>query len=199
MSLQAENVPLVLASKSAIRAKVLRDAGLQAQIIPSELDEGILKARISGPGKLAQALAEEKARTVSAEHPGALVIGADQVMACEGRQFDKPANMEEARENLKFLAGKQHVLYSGIALVQAGERLWAETVSAKLRVRPMTDAYLDAYLEAAGEAILSSVGCYRLEDVGIQLFEEIEGDHLTIYGLPLLQLLPQLRKYGAVL
>ena len=199
MSLQLTHVPLVLASKSAIRAKVLQDAGLHVEIVPSHIDEDILKAEIADPERLAEALAVEKAKTVSAQHPSSLIIGADQIMVCDGRQFDKPANMREARNNLKFLAGKQHVLLSGIALIQNNVCLWSQTVTAKLRVKQMTDAYLDAYLAAAGETILSSVGCYRLEDVGIQLFEEIEGDHLTIYGLPLLQLLPQLRNYGAVL
>jgi len=199
MSLQSPDVPLVLASKSAIRAKVLADAGIKAETVPSGVDEDLLKARISSPEDLAQALAIEKALAVSAERPDALVIGADQIMVCDGRQFDKPADMAEARENLKFLAGKQHMLLSGIALVRGGSCLWAQTVPAKLRVRAMTEAYLDAYLAAAGDSILGSVGCYRLEDVGVQLFESIDGDHMTIYGLPLLHLLPHLRAYGAVL
>ena len=199
MSLQNTNIQIVLASKSAIRAKVLTDAGLRIDVMPSGVDETIRKSEVKEPSALAQTLAVDKAIFVSNQKPDALIIGADQVMVCEGRLFDKPANMKEARENLAFLAGRQHQLLSGIALVQNGQTLWSQTVTASLRVRPMTDEVLDAYLAAAGESILNSVGCYRLESVGVQLFEEIDGDHMTIYGMPLLQLLPQLRKLGAVL
>ena len=199
MSLQLTDVPLILASQSAIRAKVLQDAGLMAESVPSNVDENILKAEIVEPDVLARCLAEQKALKVSVQYPEALVIGADQVLACGDRLFDKPADMAEARDNLKFLAGKRHELHSGVALVRDGDCLWSQTVTARLKVKSMTDTFLDAYLEAAGDAILGSVGCYRLEEVGIQLFEEIDGDHLTIFGLPLLQLLPQLRKYRAVL
>lgn len=189
---------LVLASKSQIRADVLTQAGLSFDVVPSGVDEGELKAEISDPYTLAQALAVAKAKAISAMRPDAFIIGADQVMLCAGRVFDKPSSMQEARDNLAFLSGKPHQLLSGIALVRGGNVLWSDTIVATLHVRALSAQDLSLYLAAAGESILSSVGCYRLEDVGIHLFEKIEGDHLTIYGLPLLHLLPQLRRYGVV-
>ncbi len=198
MSLQNQNMRLVLASKSDIRAKVLKDAGLAFDIIPSKLDENILKAERQNGEDLARELAIAKAMAVSATNSGALIIGADQIAICEGRLFDKPISMAAARENLMFLSAKRHSLLSGVALVKNGECLWSKTVQAQLTVRELTPDFLDAYFAVAGEAILNSVGCYRLEGVGVQLFEKIEGDHLTIYGMPLLQMLPQLRKLGVV-
>ena len=197
-TLQNPEHELVLASKSQIRADVLTQAGLSFEVVPSGVDEDELKAEISDPHVLAQALAVAKAKAISASRPDAFIIGADQVMLCAGRVFDKPSSMQEARDNLAFLSGKPHQLLSGIALVRGGDVLWSDTIVATLYVRALSAQDLSLYLAAAGESILSSVGCYRLEDVGIHLFEKIEGDHLTIYGLPLLHLLPQLRHYGVV-
>ncbi|MGC6475993.1 MAG: Maf family protein [Parvibaculales bacterium] len=197
-TLQNLDHDLVLASKSQIRADVLSQAGFSFEVVPSGVDEDELKAEISDLHALARALAVAKAKTVSATRPEAFIIGADQIMQCAGRVFDKPSSMQEARDNLAFLSGKPHQLLSGIALVRGGEVLWSDTIVATLHVRTLSEQDLSLYLAAAGESILSSVGCYRLEGVGIHLFEKIEGDHLTIYGLPLLPLLPHLRQWGVL-
>lgn len=189
---------LILASASAGRAALLTGAGISFSIEPAHIDEAAIKAKFSSKGKsdaqaLAGYLSEEKARAVSARHKDAFVIGADQILSCAGRLFDKPANLAEARANLAFLRGRKHTLHSSVSVARAGEIVWRHTAHTTLVMRAVTDRFLDEYLTQAGDKVLSSVGCYQLEGPGVQLFEEIDGDYFTILGLPLLPLLAFLR------
>ena len=188
--------PLTLASKSAVRAEVLKGAGLSFSIAPSGVDEDALKQTHAGdPPGLAVALAEAKAKAVSAE---GLVIGADQLLQCDGRLFDKPADMQEARHNLQFFRGKTHYLIGGVVLVENGETIWRHDQQVALSVRDFSDDFLDAYLAAAGDKALASVGCYQLEGLGSHLFDAIDGDYFATLGLPLLPLLAALRVHGGL-
>lgn len=188
---------LTLASKSKIRAQVLAGAGVAFDVAPSGVDEEALKALHSGDAAgLAVGLAEAKARAVSAN---GLIIGADQVLQCEGVLYDKPRDMEEARANLKKFRGRTHYLIGGVVLVEDGKTLWAHHQKVSLAVRNFSDAFLDAYLEEAGETILASVGCYQLEGLGAHLFDTIDGDYFSTLGLPLLPVLQALREHGGLL
>lgn len=193
---------VILASQSAARSQILAGAGVAFDKIVSGVDEDLVKARIQaeggGPRAVAQALAEIKAATVSAAQPG-LVIGADQTLEFDGALYDKAASLAEARTRLIALRGRPHFLHSAVALAQGGEVLWSETVSATLTLRDFSDAFLDHYLDLEGEDLLGSVGCYRLEGPGAQLFSAIEGDYFAILGLPLMGLLHQLRQRGALI
>ena len=187
---------LTLASGSQVRAELLRGAGLTFDVAVSGVDEGVIKKTHTGtPDELALKLAAAKA---SAVERGGLVVGADQILMCEGRLFDKPATMNAARENLKFFRGRSHALISGTVLLDNGTQTWSLTQQVHLKMRDFSDEFLDAYLEQAGENVLKSVGCYQLEGPGIQLFEAVDGDYFAILGLPLLPLLAALRARDAV-
>tara|TARA_X000000950_G_scaffold99151_1_gene125381 strand:- start:931 stop:1518 length:588 start_codon:yes stop_codon:yes gene_type:complete len=187
---------LTLASGSQVRAELLRGAGLTFDVAVSGVDEGVIKKTHTGtPDELALKLAAAKA---SAVERGGLVVGADQILMCEGRLFDKPATMTAARENLKFFRGRSHALISGTVLLDNGTQTWSLTQQVHLKMRDFSDEFLDAYLEQAGENVLKSVGCYQLEGPGIQLFEAVDGDYFAILGLPLLPLLAALRARDAV-
>ena len=187
---------LTLASGSQVRAELLRGAGLTFDVAVSGVDEGVIKKTQTGtPDELALKLAAAKA---SAVERGGLVVGADQILMCEGRLFDKPATMTAARENLKFFRGRSHALISGTVLLDNGTQTWSLTQQVHLKMRDFSDEFLDAYLEQAGENVLKSVGCYQLEGPGIQLFEAVDGDYFAILGLPLLPLLAALRARDAV-
>lgn len=189
---------LVLASKSPARNALLAGAGLEFESSPAAIDERAIEATLLGksPEVVAMALAEAKALVVSAQRPGDLVIGADQVLALGDARFHKPVDLSEARMQLRALRGRTHALHSGIALVRNGTMLWSGVETAKLTMREFADAELDAVLADEGEAALSSVGGYRLEGPSIRLFETISGDYFTILGLPLLVLLAALRTYA---
>ncbi|AVO46812.1 Maf family protein [Phreatobacter cathodiphilus] len=191
---------LVLASKSAARAAMLRQAGLAVDLTPADIDERALDEALAREGRdpaaIARALGEAKALAVSRAHPEAVVIGADQTLALGPRRFSKPVDLQAARANLLALRGRTHHLHSGVALARGGTILFSAVASAAMTMRPFSDAFLDAYLAGAGERLLSSVGCYQLEAEGIQLFERIEGDYFTILGMPLLPLLAALRTLG---
>ena len=193
---------VVLASASAARAEILRRAGVACAIEPAAVDEEEVKRAMRASGakaaELAEALAEFKARKISARHPGALVIGADQVLDCQGRWFDKPADRAQARAQLLELRGKLHELISCVCVLRGGERLWHHIGRARLTMRPFSEDFLDDYLSAAGDAVLGSVGAYQIEGLGAQLFSRIDGDQFTIMGLPLLPLLDFLRNHGVV-
>ncbi|MCF8469743.1 MAG: Maf family protein [Parvibaculum sp.] len=204
------STPLILASASAGRARLLRDAGLTFETADSRVDEEALK-RGFAPGDnegikapeadtdaLALKLAEAKALAVSAINPGALVIGADQILSCAGKPYDKPKSMDEARSNLLAFRGQPHILHNGLVLARDGTAIWHNTVCAILTMRDFSDSFLDAYLAQAGETVMKSVGCYQLEGPGVQLIKKIEGDYFTILGLPLLPLLGELRRLGVV-
>ncbi|HLL26360.1 MAG TPA: Maf family protein [Xanthobacteraceae bacterium] len=191
--------PLVLASKSSVRRALLQAAGIPVEIDPAAIDERAVessKAAGASADRVASLLAREKALDVALRKPKSTVLGADQTLAIGERRFSKPATAAAAREQLKALAGKTHALHSAIALAR-GETILFETVTtARLTMRPLSEAFLDAYLAAAGDRVLSSVGGYQLEGLGVHLFERIEGDHFTILGLPLLPLLAYFRSAG---
>jgi nucleoside triphosphate pyrophosphatase len=191
---------LVLASTSWIRAELLTRAGLIFEALRPEIDENALKASAKNlaPGDLAQLLAASKAVSVANRLPEAMVIGADQVLNLEGRAIDKPGSREEAREHLLQLRGRSHVLETAICCARGGDALWQHLDRASLTMRSFSNAFLDDYLNQMGPEDLTSVGAYKLEGLGVQLFEAIEGDYFTILGLPLLQLLDFLRREGAL-
>lgn len=193
---------LVLASGSRIRAELLRNAGLEITVVPSTLDERSIEAPLleSGaePADIAAILAEAKAAEVSGRSAGALVVGADQVLEIDGERLTKAADMDGARRQLLKLSGRQHALHSAVALVRDGETVWSGVSTAYLTMRSFSPEFVGRYLVKVGDAALSSVGCYQLEGVGVQLFEKIEGDYFTILGLPLLPLLGELRRLGEI-
>lgn len=192
-------LPFILASKSAIRAKMLSDAGLAIELLPSTIDERAIEApamdRGASPAAIAALLACEKALDVSRHRPGRVIIGADQTLALGQRRFSKPLDRASAREQLCSLRGATHTLASAAALARDGEILWSGVDDVRLTMRHFTDAYLDTYLDAMGGRVTTTVGGYQLEGLGIQLFSAIDGDYFTILGLPLLLLLAALRDH----
>jgi septum formation protein len=189
-------VTLILASTSAIRRRLLANAGIAVDCVPPTTDEAALRDRLA-PGEpasaIAAALAEAKALSVSAEHPDAHVIAADQLLVLDGAILAKPRDLAEARRHLTLLRGRTHTLISAVVVARDGRRRTAIVDRADLTMRDFTDRFLDRYLAAVGPEITSSVGAYRLEEHGAQLFDRIEGDFFTILGLPLLPLLSFLR------
>jgi septum formation protein len=196
MPLWLADQPLVLASKSDVRGKILAAAGLPLEIRPAQIDERAIEANGGAPDPAAAArlLARAKACAVAAAQPGRLVLGADQTLACGGRRFSKPANAAEAAAQLRALRGRSHELNSALALVRDTEVLFDCTDSARLTMRDFSDRFLDDYVAMMGDAALASVGGYQLEGIGIHLFARVEGDYFTILGLPLLPLLAYLRQ-----
>ncbi len=193
--------PLVLASKSSVRRALLEAAGIPLEIEPAAIDERAVessKAASASAARVALLLAREKALNVAGRKSKSTVLGADQTLALGERRFSKPASAKAAREQLKALAGKTHELHSAVAVAQGGDILFETVATARLTMRPLSDSFLDAYLAAAGGSVSSSVGAYKLEQVGVHLFERIEGDHFTILGLPLLPLLAYFRSAGLV-
>lgn len=193
---------IILASGSQTRADILTGAGVPFIQKDSGLDEAPVKkgaiTRGETPLQVAQTLAFLKAEHVSGQMPGALVIGADQVLVCEGKCFDKPENMEEARAHLKVLRGKTHSLETAVCALRDGHQVWHYEGAPQLTMRNFTDDFLDDYLTRAGTKVLWSVGAYQLEGPGIQLFDAVEGDYFSILGLPVLPLLEFLRAEGYV-
>ena len=193
---------LILASQSPFRRMLMDNAGLVFEAEAARIDEraveAALAARNPSPQDVAETLAIEKARNVSARHPGALVIGSDQTLSLEGLVFHKPADMAEAKSHLASMSGRTHSLNCGIALVRDGETVWSHVSVAHLTMRPLSEDFIDRHLARVGEKVLASVGAYQLEGEGVQLFERIDGDYFTILGLPLLPLLAKLRDLGAI-
>jgi septum formation protein len=194
--------PLILASASAIRATLLRNAGLEAELVPARIDEEALRAALSSEGAtprdLADALAEAKARKVSQRRPDALVLGCDQILDLAGEFLTKPETRAEARAQLRRLRGETHTLHSAAVLCRAGAPVWRHVGVARLTMRAFSDSYLETYLERNWPAIAVSVGAYRLEEEGVRLFARIEGSHFTVLGLPLLELLVHLARTGDI-
>jgi len=188
---------LVLASGSKIRAELMKNAGLVIEIDPADVDERAVEAPLLEAGfppeDLASVLAEAKANDVSGRRQADLVVGADQILAFEGERRTKPDDMEAARRQLLAFSGKTHELHSAVVISQKGEAVWRQVSTARLTMRDLTPEFIGHYLAAAGHDVLSSVGAYQLEGLGVQLFEKIEGDYFTILGLPMLPLLAELR------
>lgn len=190
---------VILASKSAARRAVLAGAGVAHEAVVAGVDEEAVKAGLlaegADPRSIADALAELKAVRVSRTRPG-LVIGADQTLDLDGRLYDKAETVVEARDRLVVLRGNTHKLHSAVVVARDGAPIWREVVTASLTMRDFSDDFLDAYLAEEGPAALGSVGCYRLEGPGVQLFSRMEGDYFAILGLPLMGLLDLLRRHG---
>lgn len=193
---------VVLASASASRRVLLENAGVPVTVDAAAVDEEEVKASLraagAAAGDVAEALAELKAQRVTARHQGALVIGADQVLESEGQWFDKPPDLDHAAAHLQALSGRTHRLVACVCVVRDGRRLWHHIDSAELTMRPLTERFIADYLAAVGEDALGSVGAYRLEGLGVQLFSRVGGDYFTVLGLPLLPLLDFLRNQQVV-
>jgi septum formation protein len=187
--------PLILASQSGARKMLLANAGLEFEAVTADIDERGIQAasRLSNPREIGLLLAREKAKAVSVHRPGSYVIGADQTLALGERLFNKPAGRAQALAQLHDLAGNSHELNSAVAVAHDGKIVFEDVSVARMTMRQMSEAELSAYLDAAGDAVTTSVGAYQLEGLGIHLFERIEGDHFTILGLPMLPLLAFLR------
>jgi septum formation protein len=190
--------PLILASQSRARQALLANAGIAFEAIPAEIDEREIQraSGVAAPSEIALLLARQKALWVSSRQPDRIVVGADQTLALAKQLFSKPADRAQAAAQLRTLAGNSHELHSAVAVARDGNILF-ETVSvARMTMRQLNEAQINAYLDEAGVAVTTSVGAYQLEGLGIHLFERIEGDHFTILGLPLLPLLAFLRGEG---
>jgi len=195
MTLWRGKYPLILASQSRARRQLLSNAGIDFEAIAAEIDERAVQqaSGLSAPGEIAGLLAREKALSVSMRQYGKIVVGADQTLALGMRLFSKPADRAQAAGQLRALAGRSHKLHSAVAAARNGKILFETVTIARMTMRQLGEAEIDAYLDQAGEAVTSSVGAYQLEGLGVHLFERIEGDHFTILGLPLLPLLAFLR------
>jgi nucleoside triphosphate pyrophosphatase len=191
---------LILASASPIRQQMLKNAGVEFSVQAARVDEEALKETLlhkkATPGDIADALAELKATKVSAQEPGALVIGADQVLDLKGAVLSKPENLTAARNQLLALRGQQHKLISAVVVAQGGMPVWRHAGQANLRMRDFSDAFLEDYLTAMGHEVKTTVGCYKLEGLGVRLFSRIDGDYFTVLGMPLVEVLNYLSQSG---
>jgi septum formation protein len=203
-SLLAAGAPrVVLASASPTRAHLLRAAGVQFEQRPAAVDEASLKEALRAEGvsagDAAVALAELKAQRVASQMPDAIVLGADQILTCEERWFDKPQDRAEAQAQLGALAGRWHELATAVVAFRGGARVWHHLAVPRLWLRDPSPEFLQDYLDALGETALTSVGAYQIEGVGAQLLARIQGDHFAVLGLPLLPLLEFLREQGVLM
>ena len=196
------SIPLILASGSAIRAALLRQARVPFTVERPRLDEESIKrsfqAEGAAPREIADALAEAKAMRVSSRAPGAFVLGCDQVLDFDGRILSKPETREEARDQLSAMRGKRHNLLSAAVIAQDGQPIWRHVGLVRLTMRDLSDAYLDDYLSRAWPGIGDSVGGYKLEEEGVRLFSAIDGDYHAVLGLPLIPLLTFLVTRGVI-
>jgi septum formation protein len=193
---------IILASASHSRRRLLEAAGVTFCTVPAGVDETAIKrdhARLgAGFDDLAAQLARQKALAVAGQHPGSLVIGADQVLVFNDQAFDKPVSIESARQQLLALRGKTHCLETAVACAKDQDILWSHAATARLSMRDFSPEYLTGYLATEGSSVTETVGGYKIESHGIQLFSDIDGDYFTILGLPLLPLLEFLRAQGAI-
>lgn len=193
---------LILASGSGARRALLAQAGLAFEVVVSAVDEAAIKesARAEGlpPAEAAVLLADAKAARVARRHPEAVVIGADQLLVCEGAWFDKPEDLSAARRHLERLRGRAHELVTAVVVWRTGERAWHHVATPRLVMRDFSDAFLERYLAEEAEHVTKSVGAYRLEGPGIQLMRDLRGEHTSVLGLPMLPLLAYLRDSGVI-
>jgi len=187
---------IVLASKSASRRAMLGAAGVEFEVRPANVDERALEARLEGVGPSAIALALAKAKALSVDGGGRLVLGSDSVVSVDGRRFSKPASRAQAAEHLHFFSGKTMLLNSAAALARDGEVVWHYADEAQLHVRTLSDEFIERYLVEEWPEVGQCVGVFRIEGIGVQLFDRIEGDHFTVLGMPLLPVLGALRSLG---
>lgn len=194
--------PIILASSSPFRLAMLRNAGIETEANPSRIDERAVEAAVGdadlSPDDLALILAEAKAVEVSERFRDALVIGSDQVLSLDDEVLHKAKDMEEARRRLLAMSGRVHHLNSAVVVARDGQALWRHVSIARMTMRRLEPGFIGRYLSRAGDQVLRSVGVYQIEGEGIQLFDAIDGDHFTIVGLPLLPLLAELRRLGAI-
>lgn len=194
--------PLILASRSRIRRTLMENAGLQFTVEPADVDESGMKRSGRGEGlsagQMSELLAEVKARRVASRGPGALVVGVDQILEFDSTWYEKAETVEEARERLWSLRGRQHALVASIVVMKEQHRIWHVTEEVVLTMREFSVAFLDQYIKQAGSELTESVGCYAFEGLGVQLFTSVQGNYFTLLGLPLLPLLGFLRQRGVL-
>jgi len=195
-------VRLILASQSLSRRALLKGTGIDFETMPASVDETTIKESAQAEGVSAAdtaiLLADAKAARIAQRHPEAVIIGADQILVCDGAWFDKPADLAAAREHLHKLRNRPHELLTAVVVWRNGRRAWHHLATPRLTMRDFSEAFLDDYLAREGAFVTQSVGAYRLEGMGIQLMRDIRGEHTAILGLPLLPLLAYLRDAGAI-
>ena len=193
----APNLPLVLASASAVRTRLLTNAGVIHLVDPADIDEASVRDSLLADGaahcSIAETLAEMKAQKTSDRHAGAMVLGADQVLSCAGELFEKPADLDHVRSHLEILRGQTHSLHTSACMVRDGSVIWHENRESVLDIRMLSDEFIENYVATVGTKACQSVGAYLLEGLGVQLFSRIDGDFFDILGLPMLPLLEFLR------
>ena len=196
------DTPIILASVSQIRAELLRNAGLSFDVSVARIDEEMIKAALlaedASPRDIADTLAEMKARKIGDKYPEAMVIGCDQVLAFKQSILSKPASPEDAGQQLRMMRGEQHMLLSAAVVYHEGKPIWRHVGQVRLRMRDVSDAYLDSYISRNWDDIRHSVGAYQLEGEGVRLFHSISGDYFHVLGLPLLELLAFLTLRGVI-
>jgi septum formation protein len=200
MALWLADAPLILASRSKVRRMLLTAAGVPIETDPADLDERLLESKAQSPfaGGAAALLAREKAIAVGHRHNGRLTLGADQTLLLGAERLTKPQSRGDARAQLRALRGRTHELHSAIAFVQHDVVRFEHVGVARLTMRDFSERFLDHYLEAAGDSVTASVGAYQLEGLGLQLFERVDGDYFTVLGLPLVEALDFLRRFGCL-
>ena len=193
--------PLVLASQSLSRQAMLTAAGVSYAVVPAEIDERAIEGSLKGtdPAHVARSLAAAKALAVSQAQPGRLVLGSDSLVVVDGQRFDKPTSRDDAARHLAFFSGQTMHLHSAAAFVRDGALIWQDDAAARLHVRQLSDAFITEYLAQEWPAVKACVGVFRLEGMGVQLFDTIAGDQFTVLGMPLLAVLAQLRAMGMLL